>query len=253
MPQQNSEDGKQARESKKAEKQAAAEALRDRRKKKLEIANSAISRLQGEFRTVNKLVLRRDALVSHLEGFYQEIDKLTKGKTLLPVTPLMVEQANDIIRDAKEFVTGDTYLDRIKEFVPAGDNPLYPDVLVVMRGVRGSLKRGERQLKERRSHFVHLLTEARTISVALRLNVIDGEEAVLKEHVEERLEKGAVADVWFSENDDGDESFDFDDLDTRDIDSYLSRSADDDSPQNDNEEEGERGNEEEDFEQDKHP
>jgi hypothetical protein len=113
MAQQNSEDARPVRESKKAEKQAAADSLRKKRVKKLEIANSAIARLQDELRAVNKLTNRRDALVSHLAGFYQEIDKLTKGKTLLPVTPLMVAQANDIIRDAKEVVAGDTYLDRI--------------------------------------------------------------------------------------------------------------------------------------------
>ena len=184
MAQQSSEDARPARERKKSEKQAAADALRNQRMKKLETANSAVARLQDELRTVSRLANRRDALVSHLEGFYQEIDKLTKGKTLLPVTPLMVEQANDIIRDAKGIVTGDTYLDRIKEFVPAGDNPLYPDVLVVMRGVRDGLERGEGQLQGRRSHLDDLLTEAKTISIALRLNVVDGEEVVLKENVE---------------------------------------------------------------------
>ena len=145
MAQQNSEDARPVRERKKSEKQAGVDALRNQRTKKFEAANSAIARLQDELRAVNKLSNRRDALVSHLGGFYQEIDKLTKGKTLLPVTPLMVEQANDIIRDAKEIVTDDTYLDRIKEFVPAGDNPPYPDVLVVMRGVRDGLERGEGQ------------------------------------------------------------------------------------------------------------
>jgi len=64
-------------------------------------------------------------------------------------------------------VTDDTCLDRIKEFVPAGDNPLYPDLLVVMRGVRDSLRRGEGTLRGRRSHFDDVLAEARTISIAL--------------------------------------------------------------------------------------
>jgi hypothetical protein len=250
MAQQNSEDARPAREKKKSEKQASADALRNRRMKNLEAADSAIARLQDELRAVKTLINRRDALASHLGGFYEEIDKLTKGKSLLPVTPLMVEQANDIIRDAKEVVTGDTYLDRIKEFVPAGDNPLYPDVLVVMRGVRDSLERGQGQLQGRRSHFAELLTEARTISIALRLNVVDGEEIVLKEDVEEKLDQQEVADAWFREDENGDESFDFDDLDTRDIASYLSRSSDDDWSQDNDEEDGERENEEEGFEQD---
>jgi hypothetical protein len=250
MAQQNSEDARPARERKKSEKQAAVDALRNQRTKKLEAANSAVARLQDELRAVKKLTNRRDALVSHLGGFYQEIDKLAKGKTLLPVTPLMVEQANDIIRDAKEVVTDDTYLDRIKEFVPAGDNPPYPDGLVVMRGVRDGLERGEGQLQGRRSHLDDLLTEAKTISIALRLNVVDGEEVVLKENVEEQLGEEGVADAWFPEDEDGNESFDFDDLDTRDLDSYLSRPPDDDWPQDNDAEDSEEGNEEEGLEPD---
>jgi hypothetical protein len=250
MAQQNSEDAGSVGELKKSGKHAAAEALRNLRMKKLETANSAIAHLQAELRTVKGLTNLRNALVSHLEGFYQEIDKLTKGRTLLPVTPLMVEQANDVIRDAKEVVTDDTYLERIKEFVPAGDNPLYPDVLVVMRGVRDCLRRGEGQLRGRRSHLDGLLTEARTISVALRLNVVDGEEIVLKENVEEQLGEGNVEDAWFPEDENGDESFDFNDLDARDLDSYLSRSSDDDRSQDNDEEDGERENEDEGFEQD---
>jgi hypothetical protein len=250
MAQQNSENTKLVHVPKKSEKQAAADALLSLRTKKLETVGFALSRLRDEIRTANKLINRHNALVSHLTGFYQEIDKLTKGKTLLPVTPLMVEQANDIIRDAKEVLTGDTYLDRIKEFVPAGDNPLYPDVLVVMRGVRDSLSRGEGQMRERRSHLTELLAEARTISVALRLNVENDYEVVLKEEVEEQLREEEVAAAWFSEDDDGNESFDFDDLDTRNIDSYLSRPSDGDSSQDDGQEDGEAGSDEDAVEED---
>lgn len=250
MAQENSEDARSIRELKKSEKQAAAEALRNQRMKKLETANSAIAKLQDEIRSVRRLTNRRNALVSHLDGFYQEIDKLTKGRALLPVTPLMVEQANDIIRDAKEVVTDDPYLDRIKEFVPAGDNPLYPDVLVVMRGVRESLRRREGQLQGRRSHFDYVLTEARTISIALRLNAENGEEVVLKEDVEEQLGESEIANAWFLEDENGNESFDFDDLDTRDLDSYLSRSSENDSSQGTNEEDGEGANNDEGFDQD---
>lgn len=250
MAQQNSENARPTRETKKLEKEAAANALRNKRVKMLEAADSAVARLQHEVRLVKKLISRREALVSHLRGFYEEIDKLTKGRALLPVTPLMVEQANDIIRDAKEVVTGDAHLDRIKEFVPAGDNPLYPDVLVVMRGVRDSLKRGGGQLDGRHSHSADLLTEARTISIALRLNIANGEEIVLKEDVGAQVGEDEISDVWFLEDQNGDEHFDFDDLDTRDIDSYLSRSSDGELSLDSDEEDTEQENEEEGFEQD---
>ena len=81
-----------------------------------------------------------------MDGFYEEIDKLTKGKALMEVTPLMLEQVNDVIRDSKAMVKGDTYLDRIKEFVSAGNNPLYPDVLVTLRALQQVLERFEENL-----------------------------------------------------------------------------------------------------------
>jgi hypothetical protein len=161
----------------------------------------------------------------------------------------MVEQANDIIRDAKEIVNGDTYLDRIKEFVPAGDNPCYPDVLVVMRGVRDSLRRTKDQLKGHQSHLEYLLIEARTIAVALGLNVTDGEEQVLKEQVVEELGEG-TAHAWFLEDEEGAEVFDFDDLDTRDVSSYLSRLSEDDDLSEDDSHDDEDESEEENSEQD---
>ena len=249
MPQQNPEDTKQTNESNKVAQETADDLLRDKRTKMLETTNSAITLLQNELKAVKKLRSRRDALVSHLAGFYQEIDKLTKGKTLLPVTPLMVEQANDIIRDAKEVVTGDTYLDRIKEFIPAGDNPLFPDVLVVMRGVRDSLKRGEGQLESRRSHFDELLAEAKTISVALRLNLTSGEEIVTKEDVEEELAEEDIAEAWFVADDEGFENFDFEDLDTRNLGDYLARSPEDSFQDDEDSEQREEESSEQDEEQ----
>jgi hypothetical protein len=84
----------------------------------------------------------------------------------------------------------------------------------------------------------------------LQLNVVDGEETVLKENVEERLGEGKAAAAWFPQDENGDESFDFDDVDTRDIGSYLSRLSDDDSAQNDYQEAGERESEKEGVEQD---
>src|ERR1700740_2053224 len=99
--------------------------------------------------------------------------------------------------------------------------------MVVMRGVRESLERTKDQLKRRQRHFEHLMTEANTISVALKLNIKDGEEPVLKEQVVEQLGRG-TAEVWFVENEEGFEIFDFDDLDTRDVSSYLSRLSEDD-------------------------
>jgi len=211
---------------------------RQLRLEKLESATSAIARIQGDLKTIDKLSKRRSELASHLHGFYWEIDKLAKGKAMIEVTPLMLEQANDIIRDAKEVVSDDTYLDRIKEFVPAGNNPVYPDVLVVMRGVKDCLERSKRQPDERRKHYEYLLSEATTIATALRLNIEEGNDPVLLKEVVDQIE-GSVAEAWFIEGEDGNYAFDFEDLDARDLDTYLSRSADNDTSDDDDDDDDE--------------
>ncbi len=69
--------------------------------------------------------------------------KLAKGKSMLEATHLAVQEANQIIRDAKTIIAGDPYLDRVKEFVPAGENPVYPDILDSVRNVVQALERAE--------------------------------------------------------------------------------------------------------------
>ena len=94
-----------------------------------------------------------------------EIDKLTKGRALVPVTDLMVERCNEIIRDAKTIVEGDSYLDRVKEFVPAGDNPVYPDILITARTVLESMDLFKQNLETRKKRKGELFQEAQTIQV----------------------------------------------------------------------------------------
>jgi len=122
-----------------ADEERVAKELRTRRTMQLENSQAAVKKLEGELKDVRKTAKRCETLTNHSEGFYDEINKLAKGKTLVEATPLFVDQANDIIRDAKDIVTSDVYLDRIKEFAPAGNNPVYPEILVAVRAVRQSL------------------------------------------------------------------------------------------------------------------
>lgn len=241
----------EAKLARKLRKDAAAAALHSRRSRQMEVAKASIGRLQQALRDVRSLSARREMLSSHVEGFYQEIDKLTKGKALLEVTPLMVDQANDIIRDAKQIVAGDTYLDRIKEFVPAGDNPVYPDVLVVVRGVRQSLERGAGELTRLRSRIVDRLTKGKTIAAALELCFELGEDEALpsKDEITEKLDRAAIDSSLLYEAEDGEEYFDFEALDRLNLDQYLSEVVEEDDVSridNQNEEEGddEEGTEE---------
>jgi hypothetical protein len=128
MPEQHDDANQQAaaRTSKKAAKNAAAIALKNRRTEQMNAAAQATRRLREALRQVKKIISQRHALESHLDGFYSEVDKLAKGRAMLEVTPFVLEQTNEIIKDAKTIVTQDVHLDRIKEFVAAGNIPCTP-------------------------------------------------------------------------------------------------------------------------------
>ena len=185
--------------------------VRTRRAEQLRTAEGELTKLEETVRVARERKLRHDALSSHLVGFYNEVDKLAKGRSLLEATSLIVEQANDIIRDAKSIVDGDPYLDRIKEFVPAGNNPVYPDVLLVARSVQQCLGRTEKQIADREKRATKMRREARTIVAALKV-FADQNEHPSKVDVESLL--GAKPpDDWFFQTDGQNYYFDLERLD----------------------------------------
>lgn len=88
-----------------------------------------------------KTRIRLEQISSELNGLYQEIDKIYKKAPEEPISDLTVENVNNLIKDTKEIVKDDPYIDRVKEFVPAGDNPEYRDVIIVLRQLRQGLDR----------------------------------------------------------------------------------------------------------------
>lgn len=209
-----------AREAqKKAEERRAAEELLNRRARQLESAQQAVKRLQENLSSLKETTVSHRELSSHLDGFYEEIDKLTKGKAMIEVTPLMLEQVNDVIRDSKTMIKGDTYLDRIKEFVPAGNNPLYPDVLVTLRTVQQGLERFEEDLDDREGRLKKALTTARTIAAALEF-YLEVNQAPSKDQVRVLVDGSAIDESWFHGYLESGH-FDFSLLDRRNLDEYL--------------------------------
>ena len=72
-----------------------------RRTMQLECTETATSELRQELQATRAKVPELDRFISHLAGFYDEVDKLAKGKSLVEATDMIVEGANNIIRDAK--------------------------------------------------------------------------------------------------------------------------------------------------------
>jgi len=192
----------------------------ERRNQQLEVANASKDALEKVLKSVHETQIRRKDLYGHLLGFYEEIDKLAKGKTLFEVTPLILQQANDIVRDAKGIGTGDTYLDRIREFVPAGNNPVYPDVLVVMRLVQQGLERCRERLEAREKRILRLIKKARTVAGGLDYYFSE-KEVPSKEDLEALV--GKVDNSYFSWDENANANyFDLSLLDDEDLKSALS-------------------------------
>ena len=224
---------KQAAEAKKAREQREMQALRERRSLQLIDVQNAAKAIAGNLRKAWSTAKDCDALLSHSEGFYEEIDKLAKGKALMEVTPLVVEQANCIIRDAKNLVENDVYLDRIKEFVPAGDNPVYPDVLVTIRSVRDSLSRGRRELEARANAVKESLRKAETVIGALRYvldeDTRDGKDKRYppKDAVKRYVVGDVIGSCFSRYSNSYEEYFNFDELDRQGLEEYLSMGGQD--------------------------
>jgi hypothetical protein len=192
-------------------KEREARELRARRVDQFNVAERELARLDEAVRLARDKKIRHEALTSHLAGFYGEIDKLAKGRSLMEATPLIVEQVNDIIRDAKAIVEGDPYLDRVKEFVPAGNNPVYPDVLMVARSVQQCLGRTTKSLSDDERRTTKLRRDARTIVAALKY-FIEHNEHPSSEDVAALLD-AKPPDDWFFQGNDENSYFDFERLD----------------------------------------
>jgi hypothetical protein len=114
---------------------------------------------------------------SHLTGLYEEMDKLTKSKSIVPPSDLFVELINSLISDAKDLVYKDTYLDRLKMFVPAGSNPSYPEMLMALRVLQQSLERFAAMLETEREKHTTIGVDEQTILAALQVAKADEESA----------------------------------------------------------------------------
>jgi hypothetical protein len=203
----------------------------------LELARVAVNRLQDSARALKALCRKRDALASHLEGFYKEIDKLTKSKALVEVSPLMVEQANEVIGDAKGIVTGDIYLDRIKQFVPAGNNPQFQDVLVAMRGVLQCLERCAKEFEARRNRISDRLLKANTTAAALELILGSGVDKEPTQNEVVASIRGAQVSESLFHGGYGTKHFDLDMIDSCDLEAFLSEDGNMDAARGPSEEE----------------
>src|SRR5947208_511230 len=87
-----------------------------RRRLQLSQLESVIPALQTRAGELGEIQKKLNLLQSVSLGLYEEIDKLAKKAGADEVTPLVLEQVNDVIREAKELVSDDPYIKRYHEF-----------------------------------------------------------------------------------------------------------------------------------------
>jgi hypothetical protein len=131
----------EARKRKQAEdKLAAAEHDRRREEKEREQAkriDEGLARLRElEARTPKVL-----QLTSVLDGYYREMDKLSKKDPVGEVTERILGRVNKLISESKAALEGDPFIDDVAVFVAAGERPPNCDVLFVLAEIRQGIGR----------------------------------------------------------------------------------------------------------------
>jgi DNA repair exonuclease SbcCD ATPase subunit len=90
---------------------------------------------------------RKDQLKSVLHGYYEELEKLSKKAPADQVTELQLKRINELIRQCKEVLQGDPFVDSLELFVAAGERPEHRDALFVLRDLRQGIQRFEEEVQ----------------------------------------------------------------------------------------------------------
>jgi hypothetical protein len=198
-----------------------------------ELLASALGALDEHKRfgeSIRKARQNHSAQTSQLRGLYEEVDKLTKGKSVVPPSDLLVEVVNTQIADAKALIFRDAYLDRLKSFVPAGDNPAYPDLLLSLRILQQTSERFASMLELERQKHLATGNDLQTIIAALRVAEQDESNFYSEDNEESDFPEG-------EEEEEDTESDEDDDLSSDDIEN---EGEDSDLAEEDGEEDGDQ-------------
>jgi hypothetical protein len=112
----------------------------EKRRTQIEKVTLKIREINDEYLLIEKDSGQYHLLKSVSSGLYDELDKLCKKSPAEPITDLALTSVNEVIKETKQLIQNDIYIQRISEFIPAGDNPQLRDAVMVMRQItQGSL------------------------------------------------------------------------------------------------------------------
>lgn len=192
------------------------------RREQLELIRTVIDRHEQHLKEATGHQKKQLSLLESVsQGLYEELDKLSKKAPAEQVTNLVLEEMNEVIKDTKELIENDRYIQRLNPFVAAGDNPEHRDAVVVMKQLSQGLKRFKLQLTPLINQLKEQIGTAKGIETALRL-CLSGHLPVTKEDLEDY--DRAVPSKWLTttsgvewELDGKKIIFDFDKLDRVDL------------------------------------
>jgi len=187
-----------------------------RRKAQLEEIGSIVENSQAKLAKYKKQREKYKLLLSVASGLYEEVDKVSKKAPAEPVTNLVYEEVNQVIQESKELAQDDSYMQRLKQFVAAGENPPYRDVVVALKLSLQGLERFREQLDGLETAEADRRREARAVHSALRYYV-ENEDAPHRDVLRDMNTPAPSA--WL---DTYAHSFDFRRLDRMDIATYFS-------------------------------
>jgi hypothetical protein len=144
--------------------------IKQRRAAQLVEIKRIFGSLSSQIREIHDTKTKKLQLLDSVSlGLYEEVDKLCKKAPAEPITSLVLAQVNDVIRETKQLAEDDSYIQRLNEFVAAGDNPEHRDAVVVLRQIRQGLQRLEESLKILARKLSSQRDEARIIYIALEI------------------------------------------------------------------------------------
>lgn len=132
-------------------------------------------------------------LESVSNGLYIETEKLCKKNPNLIATNLIVEQVNQVIKETKETIEDDSYIDRLNQFVPAGENPEIQDIVIVLKQITQGLIRYKGKPDDTLKIFIQERDLMEFLHSALEYLLEDNEEPAISD-----FENSRYYLSWFS-------------------------------------------------------
>lgn len=194
-------------------KSATATALKTRRKAQRDEVDDVLAVLNKKLQELKNTQKQCELLRSVGGALYEEMDKLSKKAPAEQVTTLVLGEVNNFLAQVKALGKGDAFIQRLKEFVAAGEPPENRDVVLVLKLALQGLKRIGDSLSSLLSSASSRVREARAVLLALDYYLQHGQVPDRNAFQVNHLE---LPDAWELAY-----KFDFARLDRTDIGSYF--------------------------------